>query len=57
MLAGASLVSISSGGDSAVRWPQRIALPTRDEFVKGPGMILKGNPGNNLTEIQLALAG
>jgi DNA-binding transcriptional MerR regulator len=30
-----------------------IALPTREVFVKGPGMIFKGNPQRYLTEIQL----
>jgi len=30
-----------------------IALPTRELYVKGPGMIFKGNPRNYLTEIQL----
>src|ERR1051326_8438597 len=28
-----------------------IALPTREVYVKGPGMIFKGNPKNYLTEI------
>ena len=32
---------------------QKIALPTREVYVKGPGMIFKGNPKNYLTEIQL----
>ncbi|SRR6266511_2750476 len=35
---------------------QKIALPTREVYVKGPGMIFKGNPKNYLTEIQLLLA-
>ena len=30
-----------------------LALPTREVYVKGPGMIFKGNPKNYLTEIQL----
>ena len=30
-----------------------LALPTREVYVKGPGMIFKGNPGNYLTQIQL----
>lgn len=30
-----------------------LALPTREIYVKGPGMIFKGNPKNYLTEIQL----
>ncbi len=29
------------------------ALPTREVYIKGPGMIFKGNPKNYLTEIQL----
>jgi DNA-binding transcriptional MerR regulator len=33
----------------------KIALPTREVYVKGPGMIFKGNPKNYLTEIQLPL--
>lgn len=33
-----------------------IALPTREIYLKGPGMIFKGNPKNYLTEIQLPLA-
>ena len=32
-----------------------LALPTREVYVKGPGMIFKGNPRNYLTEIQLLL--
>ena len=31
----------------------KIVLPTREIFVKGPGLIFKGNPKNYLTEIQL----
>jgi DNA-binding transcriptional MerR regulator len=30
-----------------------VVLPTREVYVKGPGMIFKGNPKNYLTEIQL----
>ena len=33
-----------------------LALPTREVYVKGPGMIFKGNPKNYLTEIQLPCA-
>jgi DNA-binding transcriptional MerR regulator len=33
-----------------------IALPTREVYVKGPGMIFRGNPNNYLTEIQLPVA-
>ena len=29
------------------------ALPTREVYVKDPGVIFKGNPKNYLTEIQL----
>jgi DNA-binding transcriptional MerR regulator/effector-binding domain-containing protein len=32
-----------------------LALPTREIYVKGPGVIFKGNPKNYLTEIQLSL--
>lgn len=32
-----------------------IILPTREVYLKGPGMILKGNPKNYLTEIQLPI--
>jgi effector-binding domain-containing protein len=34
---------------------QKTSLPTREVYVKGPGMIFKGNPRNYLTEIQLPL--
>ena len=34
-----------------------LALPSREVYLKGPGMIFKGNPKNYLTEIQLPLAG
>jgi effector-binding domain-containing protein len=30
-----------------------VALPTREVYLKGPGMIFKGNPKNYLTEIQM----
>jgi DNA-binding transcriptional MerR regulator len=30
-----------------------VILPTREVYLKGPGMIFKGNPKNYLTEIQL----
>jgi DNA-binding transcriptional MerR regulator/effector-binding domain-containing protein len=30
-----------------------IAMPTREVYLKGPGMIFKGNPKNYLTEIQM----
>ena len=33
-----------------------IALPTREVYLKGSGMVFKGNPKNYLTEIQLPLA-
>jgi effector-binding domain-containing protein len=34
----------------------KISLPTREMYLKGPGMIFKGNPKNYLTEIQLPIA-
>ena len=33
----------------------KISLPTREVYVKGPGIIFKGNPKNYLTEILLPL--
>jgi DNA-binding transcriptional MerR regulator/effector-binding domain-containing protein len=30
-----------------------IVMPTREVYIKGPGMIFKGNPRNYLTEIQI----
>jgi effector-binding domain-containing protein len=33
----------------------KIAPPTREVFLKGPGLIFKGNPRNYLTEIQLPM--
>lgn len=30
-----------------------IAVPTREVYIKGPGMIFRGNPKNYLTEIQM----
>jgi DNA-binding transcriptional MerR regulator/effector-binding domain-containing protein len=33
----------------------KIALPTREVYVKGPGMIFRGNPKNYVTEIQLPI--
>ena len=30
-------------------------LPTREVYLKGPGMIFKGNPNNYLTEIQIMI--
>jgi DNA-binding transcriptional MerR regulator/DNA gyrase inhibitor GyrI len=32
-------------------------LPTREVYLKGPGMIFRGNPKNYLTEIQIPLEG
>ena len=32
-----------------------IECPTREVYLKGPGMILKGNPKNYLTEIQMLI--
>jgi effector-binding domain-containing protein/DNA-binding transcriptional MerR regulator len=34
-----------------------VTLPTREIYLKGPGMIFKGNPKNYLTEIQLPVGG
>jgi DNA-binding transcriptional MerR regulator len=31
-------------------------LPTREVYIKGPGMIFRGNPNNYLTEIQMFLS-
>jgi DNA-binding transcriptional MerR regulator len=33
----------------------RIIMPTREVYIKGPGMIFKGNPRNYLTEIQIPI--
>lgn len=33
----------------------KVQLPTREIYVKGPGMILKGKPENYLTEIQMLI--
>jgi len=30
-------------------------MPTRELYVKGPGMIFKGNPKKYLTEIQILI--
>jgi effector-binding domain-containing protein len=35
----------------------KISLPTREVYLKGPGIFFKGNPRNYLTEIQLPLGG
>ncbi len=43
---------MKEGGESK----PNIVLPTREVYLKGPGMIFKGNPENYLTEIQLPLA-
>ena len=32
-----------------------VILPTREVYLKGPGMIFKGNPKNYLTEIQILI--
>jgi effector-binding domain-containing protein len=34
-----------------------IISPTREVYLKGPGMIFKGNPMNYLTEIQMLVEG
>lgn len=33
-----------------------VTLPTREVYLKGPGMIFRGNPKNYLTEIQILVA-
>lgn len=33
-----------------------VALPSREEYLKGPGMIFRGNPRKYLTEIQLPIS-
>lgn len=33
-----------------------IKMPTREVYIKGPGMIFKGNPKNYLTEIQMLIS-
>ncbi len=33
----------------------KVLLPTREVYIKGPGMIFKGNPNNYLTEIQILI--
>jgi hypothetical protein len=33
----------------------RLSSPCREVYLKGPGMVLKGNPKNYLTEIQLMI--
>jgi DNA-binding transcriptional MerR regulator len=47
---GRSYAKILKQADERKR---KISLPTREVYVKGPGMIFKGNPKNYLTEIQL----
>jgi effector-binding domain-containing protein len=32
-----------------------VEIPTREVYLKGPGMIFKGNPRNYLTEIQIPI--
>jgi len=34
-----------------------ILMPTREVYIKGPGMIFRGNPKNYLTEIQMLVKG
>jgi effector-binding domain-containing protein len=33
----------------------KLAIPSREVYLKGPGMIFRGNPKNYLTEIQLMI--
>ena len=49
---GRSYAKILKHADEQKR---KIELPTREVYVKGPGMIFKGNPKNYLTEIQLRI--
>jgi DNA-binding transcriptional MerR regulator len=37
-------------------WEAKLVLPTREVYLKCPGMIFKGNPKNYLTEIQILVA-
>lgn len=50
---GRSYARILAG---ARRRTANLLLPTREVYLKGPGMILKGNPNNYLTEILLLVA-
>ncbi len=34
-----------------------VELPTREVYLKGPGMVFRGNPRNYLTEIQVLVHG
>ena len=43
--------------DEVERRRLKTSLPTREVYLKGPGMIFKGNPKNYLTEIQLPIGG
>jgi len=51
---GRSYAKILKAADERRR---KVVLPTREVYVKGPGMIFKGNPKNYLTEIQLPVGG
>lgn len=33
-----------------------ITLPYRERYIKGPGLLIKGNPKNYITEIQMCIA-
>ena len=35
----------------------KVVLPTREVYLKGPGMIFRGNPRNYVTEIQIPVEG
>jgi DNA-binding transcriptional MerR regulator/effector-binding domain-containing protein len=35
----------------------KVVMPTREVYLKGPGMIFKGNPKNYVTEIQIPVEG
>ncbi len=45
----------------ALKWIKqhnyKVVLPTREVYLKGPGMIFKGNPKNYVTEIQIPVEG
>jgi effector-binding domain-containing protein len=46
--------------EAIINWSKEKGLnlkgPSREVYLKGPGMILRGNPKNYLTEIQFLLA-
>ena len=42
--------------DAARQHGMTVELPSREIYVKGPGMVFKGNPENYVTEIQLPVS-